>query len=282
MAQSPEYPDLKWIPPKSWTNADRSSVQLIIIHDTEGSAHAQSAEDGAAYDARRTDGTSTHYFVDSNSVVQCVRTNDRAHTARSQGNRRGIQYELCARASWPRSRWLDEDYGLPMLKRAAHQAARDCRRWDIPARKLSPAQVADGAKGFCGHWDITRAFPQDNGSHTDPGANFPWDVFITLVQAELNPVEEEVAITDEDAVKIARAVLNQKIGRSTETVGMDLEDDDAPAIASLGERLATLEGEVKELKEDPAEMADPEQHPIVRAVRYAQDNPAATDASTSS
>lgn len=246
MAQSPEYPDLKWVEPRSWTNANRSSVQLIVIHDTEGSSHAQSAEDGAAYDARRTDGTSTHYFVDNTSVVQCVRTADQAHTARAQGNRRGIQYELCARASWSRSRWLDEDYGLPMLKRAAHQAARDCRKWSIPARKLFPIQVADGVKGFCGHWDITRAFPQDRGSHTDPGANFPWDVFIDLVQDELNPPEEDMAITDEDADKIARAILNKRIGRSTETVGMDLEDDDAPAIASLGERLAAVEGKLDE------------------------------------
>jgi hypothetical protein len=51
-------------------------------------------------------------------------------------------------------------------------------------------------------------------------------------------------ISDDDAEKIARAVLNQKIGRSTETVGMDLQDDDAPAIASLGERLATVEGKL--------------------------------------
>lgn len=261
MAKSPEYPDLTWVEPRSWTDANRTSVQLIVIHDTEGSSHAWSAEDGAAYDARRTDGTSTHYFVDNTSVVQCVRTNDRAHTARAQGNRRGIQYELCARASWSRSRWLDT-YGLAMLKRAAKQAARDCRKWKIPARKISAAQVADGVKGFCGHADITKAFPQDGGTHTDPGSNFPWDVFIDLVQDELNP-EEDMAITDEDAVKIARAVLNQRIGRSTETVGMDLEDDDAPAIASLGERLATVEGQLKEVldllrpetPEDPAPTA---------------------------
>lgn len=182
MAQSPEYPDLKWVVPKSWTNADRTSVQLIVIHDTEGSSHAQSAEDGAAYDARRTDGTSTHYFVDNTSIVQCVRTNDRAHTARSQGNKRGIQYELCARASWTKAKWLDAAYGKPMLERAAAQCARDAKKWGIPVRKLTPTQVAAGAKGFCGHADITKAFPEDRGSHTDPGPNFPWAEFISMVE----------------------------------------------------------------------------------------------------
>jgi hypothetical protein len=183
MAQSSEYKDLKWVAPRSWTNANRSSVQLVVIHDTEGSAHAQSAEDGAAYDARRTDGTSTHYFHDSNSTVQCVLTADQAHTARSQGNRRGIHHELCARASWSRAKWLDADYGLPMLKVAAKQCARDAKKWGIPIRKLSVEQVRSGVKGFCGHADITRAFPADRGSHTDPGPNFPWADFIGMVKA---------------------------------------------------------------------------------------------------
>lgn len=260
MAQSPEYPDLKWIPPKSWTNANRERVQLIIIHDTEGSSHAQSAEDGAAYDARRPDGTSTHYFVDNDSVVQCVRTADQAHTARSQGNRRGIQYELCARASFSRARWLDMDYGLPMLRRAAKQAARDCRKWDIPARKLSAGQVADGVKGFCGHADITKAFPQDNGSHTDPGPNFPWDVFIDLVQDEIAP-REWSDMASKDEIKAAmREVLaeqgtkevlegaagrgwhDQKLGRSNVTAAQVLQSlQGVPATLGTLAAYASLE-----------------------------------------
>jgi hypothetical protein len=216
MAQSPEYPDLKWVQPRSWTDANRTSVQFITIHTTEGSAHSQSAEDGAAYDARRTDGTSAHYFVDNTSVIQCVRTNDRAHTARTQGNRRGIHYELCARAGWAASRWADS-YSEAMLKRAAKQAARDARKWGIPIRHLTVDQVKDGVKGFCSHWDITRAFPADGGTHTDPGPNFPWSRFLDMVRAEISPPsppkENPVAISldAETREAIAKSVWDYKL-----------------------------------------------------------------------
>lgn len=220
MAQSPEYPDLKWVTPKSWTDANRTSVQLVVIHTTEGSAHAQSAEDGATYDARRTDGTSTHYFHDSDSTVQCVRTNDRAHTARTQGNKRGIHHELCTRAG--SAKWNDV-YHQAMLRRAARQAARDAKKWGIPVRHLTVAQVAAGEKGFCGHYDITRAFPQDNGTHTDPGSNFPWSQFLDLVRAELNGEDDvtkadftswmtEWAKSSAGKAALGAAVLDAKVG----------------------------------------------------------------------
>jgi hypothetical protein len=213
MGKSPEYPDLEWVAPRSWTNANRTAVQLIVIHDTEGSAHGQSAEDGAAYDSVRTDGTSAHYFVDNNSIVQCVLTADQAHTARSQGNRRGIHYELCARASFTRAQWLSKDYGLPMLQRAAKQAARDCKKWGIPVRKLTPGQVADGVKGFCGHGDITKAFPADNGTHTDPGPNFPWDDFIDMVRVILTPPTKEDDVTESDIISAMVKALNSDAGQ---------------------------------------------------------------------
>ncbi|AGL13887.1 N-acetylmuramoyl-L-alanine amidase [Actinoplanes sp. N902-109] len=182
MAQSPEYADLRWMPPKSWTEAARTGVQLVVIHTTEGAARPGAATDGAAYDQRRTDGTSTHFFHDSDATVQCVRTKDQAHTARTQGNRRGVHHELCTRAG--SANWSDA-YHQAMLARVARQAARDAKKWGIPVRHLTVDQVAAGEKGFCGHVDITRAFPADRGTHTDPGTDFPWSQFLDMVRAEM-------------------------------------------------------------------------------------------------
>lgn len=188
MAQSPEYPDLLFVPPRAWSQGrDGKAVRYIVVHYTAGSERSTSAEDGAAYDQRRTDGTSTHYFVDSNSVVQCVRTTDRANAALHRGNRLGIQYELCGTVQ-TRAQWLDAASDAT-LTNAARQIARDCIRYAIPVRRLSVAetraawtQFPTGPKGIVGHVDCTSAYPEDGGDHTDPGTEFPWDILLSRVQ----------------------------------------------------------------------------------------------------
>jgi N-acetyl-anhydromuramyl-L-alanine amidase AmpD len=191
MSNSAEYPDLPFVEPAAWGKGrDGKGVRYIVIHYTAGAERSTSAEDGAAYDRRRTDGTSTHYFVDQNSIVQCVLTKDRANAARHRGNRLGIQYELCGTAQ-TRAQWLDAA-SLATLKLAAKQVARDCLKYDIPARRLTVAETRAawtkfpaGLKGIVGHVDVTNAYPEDGGDHTDPGTGFPWDVFLDLVQTEL-------------------------------------------------------------------------------------------------
>lgn len=203
MAQSPEYPDLRWIEPYAWGKGrDGKAVRYIVIHYTAGSETATSAENGAIYNQERRDGTSAHYFVDRDSIVQGVRTRDRANCARHRGNRLGIQYELCGTAQ-TRAQWLDAA-SLATLKLAAKQVARDCKRYDIPVRRLSVAQTRaawtefpNGPKGIVGHVDCTYAYPEDGGDHTDPGTHFPWDIFLGFVRDELEPKEaDDMQLTD--------------------------------------------------------------------------------------
>lgn len=235
MAQSREYPDLPWVEPRSWQNANRTAVQLVVIHTTEGSAHAGSAEDGAAYDARRTDGTSTHYFHDSNSTVQCVHTADIAHTARGEGNRRGIHHELCTKIS--KADWGDA-YHSAMLERTAKQVARDCKKWGIPVIKLTPVGVKAGVRGICGHHDVSLAFKQS--THTDPGKDFPWSRFIGMINAELNPPKEKPVATDQEdlAAKLELKDFTDALGGEGSTFGNSVLGHGYPRRAGEG-RTAT-------------------------------------------
>lgn len=183
MATSPEFPDLPWVPPASWDKGRPSGGQptLIVIHATDGSEGLRSAEDGASYDTRRTDGTSTHFFCDQDSTIQCVKTTDTAHAAYPAGNGRGVHFELCGRASQTAAQW-DDAASNGTIRQAARIAARVAKKHGIPVRLLTSAQVRAGMKGFCGHLNISEAFGESD--HTDPGKNFPWDEFLGLVQAE--------------------------------------------------------------------------------------------------
>lgn len=188
-----EYPDTIWAgPPRAYgTGRDGKAVRLSVIHYTAGSESRSSAENGAAYDKTRTDGTSCHVFHDPDSSVQEVLRKDRSNSAFSKGNRLGIHHELCGTAQ-TRAQWLDEASDA-ILWRAARAVAKDCQDFGLEPRRLSVSEVRaawysfpNGPRGICGHVDITRAFPEDGGTHTDPGDGFPWDVFLARVNQLLN------------------------------------------------------------------------------------------------
>ena len=177
--------------PRGYTAGRNRPVQYVVIHYTAGSEGPTSAESGAAYDKTRTDGTSTHCFADSNSVVREVPDTDRAHHARYHGNEIGLGLELCGTAQ-TRAQWLDA-VSLPTLRLGAIQTAEWCHDHGLPVRRLSVAQTraayyaAPGFRpfGIVGHVDCTEAYPEDSGTHTDPGPEFPWDVFLAMVAEEL-------------------------------------------------------------------------------------------------
>lgn len=187
-----EYPDTTWAgPPRAYGKGrDGKAVRLSVIHYTAGSESRSSAENGAAYDKTRTDGTSCHVFHDPDSSVQEVMRADRSNSAFSRGNRLGIHHELCGTAQ-TRAQWLDEASDA-ILWRAARAVAKDCQDFGLEPRRLSVAEVRrawyefpNGPRGICGHVDVTYAFPEDGGDHTDPGTGFPWDIFIERVRSFL-------------------------------------------------------------------------------------------------
>lgn len=238
MAQSTEYPDLQFVRPKSYgVGRDGKAVRYAVIHYTAGSEGPNAAEDGAAYDARRTDGVSTHYFHDSNSTVQCVLTQDRANAAFHKGNRLGIQHEICGTIQ-TRAQWLD-GVSDATLWNAAKQVARDCMKYGLPVRRLTASEVRaawysfpNGPKGICGHVDVTNAYPEDGGTHTDPGPEFPWDVFLDRVLHFVNGgVEADMAHAFESAEGLYAKLLYDNWAVETKQEWVDAGGD--PAIYDL-------------------------------------------------
>jgi len=189
---------IKWVgPPRSYTVGRPRDIRFIVLHDTEGSEGPDSAENGAAYDKRRTDGVSTHYFTDSaGPALQEVADRDQAHAALYHGNAIGIQIEICGRASQTRAQWLDAA-SRPTLETTAALVAHLCQAHDIPPVRLTTAQCraawyatpSSRPKGIVDHGTVTKAFPEDGGTHTDVGSNFPWDVFMTMVEEEMGKMD---------------------------------------------------------------------------------------------
>ncbi|MEJ2862557.1 N-acetylmuramoyl-L-alanine amidase [Actinomycetospora flava] len=152
---------------------------LIGIHTNEGPNPAgDEGRDQAAENLSRwMDGqdVSYHKIVDDDSAKHYV-PDERYSWAMRSGNRRSLNLCFIGRASFSRDEWLRHD---AMLRLGAAAVRGWCDRWGIPRTKLTAAQVGADHAGICGHVDWTNG--KHDGTHTDPGAGFPWDVFLAYV-----------------------------------------------------------------------------------------------------
>lgn len=214
MARMPGAP---FIPPASFSPGRPSGpVRFIVIHCTDNVEGVTAAENGASYDSRRTDGVSAHFLVDANSWVQEVDTADRAHGSLYHGNLWGIQIEVCGYASQSRAAWLDA-ISRPTILNTARICAWALATHGLPLVRLVDSQVRAG-RGITSHGDITRGFPEDSGTHTDPGPNFPWDVLFSDISALLGGDD---MTPDQDAMltEVHRLLYEGKRTNDPQTAG---------------------------------------------------------------
>lgn len=195
----PIYADIYDGPPRSYID-QRMTKRWIVIHSTQNDA---SAEGEAGYAKRRTDGISSHYYIDGDSIVQSLDTDLGAHHVGSSiGNRGGISYELTGFAAWSRARWLSS-IAWPQLVAAV---ARDCAEHGVEPRELTVGQIQDGVGGIMTHNQARLAW--GHTTHTDPGPGFPMDHLVDQVRQAM---EDDMPTADE----IADAVVD----KLTHTVG---------------------------------------------------------------
>lgn len=156
-----------------------AKIRLIVMHTMEAPEGANTAENIAAYFAKKTTKASAHICGDNNSTVRCVDDNDTAWAAPG-ANADGLQYELAGYARQTAAEWADA-YSVAALELAAQQCAEWAKRYGIPIRHLTPAELKAGHAGFVSHDDVSKAFRKS--SHWDPGPNFPWQAFLARVAA---------------------------------------------------------------------------------------------------
>lgn len=160
-----------------------TKVDTFLIHTQEGGGGNSAAEDLAKY-ARSTEGTSNpvsyHYYISQASdggvtVVDGVDTDLYSYSVLS-ANRRSIN--LCfagSRASWSREQWLKQSNAIDV---AAYLAVQDAKKYGFPTTVIAPPYTGR-VPGISDHRYVTKVLK--DGTHTDVGDGFPWDVFAAAV-----------------------------------------------------------------------------------------------------
>lgn len=261
MAQSPDHPELRFIEAEHFARGRRDGPPLwIVIHDMEAGETRERAENTANYFANPPDGrvVSSHYTVDSDSVVQCVLLGDVAWTVGNRpGNYRGINWELSGFASQTRTQWLD-DFGIAMFNQIKPILRADAEEFDIPLRRCSVQDLRDFRAGITSHNDLRLAFGVT--THTDPGPNFPWDVFLQMM-TEDDVTPEEI----QEAVITAMSVLMNKAATRVDSTGRNYAnwtyavqraadgfptgDVNTPSTPGLEPRLDAIDAQLMEIKD---------------------------------
>jgi peptidoglycan hydrolase-like protein with peptidoglycan-binding domain len=164
-------------------------IRVIVLHTMETEERSDIAEAVASYFSRTSTRASAHLCVDNDSTVRCVDDQDTAWAAPG-ANADGLQIEIAGRASQNPTQWADA-YSKDLLDRAAAEVAAWCKRWNIPARLLTDAQLADGfTRGITTHAAVSRVFRRSD--HTDPGKDFPAGAFVAAVAAKAGQVPPAV------------------------------------------------------------------------------------------
>lgn len=184
LARVPEY-----IPAQNYTRPARDTRELnvIVVHTIESLKRPGIARSTAEWFAGRlaprypAPRASAHYCVDAEETIQCVLDCHVAWHAPG-ANHDGIGIEHAGAAKQTAAEWRD-GYSSAVLLRSAALARRLCDRWQIPVVRLTAEDLRAGKRhGICGHVDCTKAFSKGSG-HTDPGASFPWDDYLSLIES---------------------------------------------------------------------------------------------------
>lgn len=148
--------------------------RLIVLHTIECPCAAGQARNAATYLANPSVQASCHWAVDPGWLVKQVDEADTAWAAPG-GNSDGIQIEQAGRAGFGPADWARPE-AQAMLRVTAQVMADASKRWGIPLRHLSNAQLEVGQAGVVGHVQVSEVYQRSD--HWDPGPAYPYDLVI--------------------------------------------------------------------------------------------------------
>jgi hypothetical protein len=230
-----------------WDAPRGKSPTSVVIHSTDADNPASST---ANFFNSPADSGSAQAVADNDGGFTCV-PDDAVCAGAPPLNQEGLHIEQPGLVTdrngvpWTRDVWLSHS---AQLTRVAFWTAQKCKTFDIPIRLLEADDLVregEGARGITSHKAVSEAFHQS--SHTDPGPNFPWDVFMELVQgfSEEDELSEEdrKRLTDLEAamgdLEAAMKRHDQFLNALTTKLGQK-NDPDKPASALFaGQRVAS-------------------------------------------
>lgn len=189
-------------------------VNRIVIHCTAGKGDAGHASGTAKYFQDPSATGSAHYIVDPKVTLQCAYDTVVCWHAPPNPHSLGIEIE-CSLANDGKGHWQLASH-VAMMQRAATLVAVKCLEHNVPAVKLSVADLKAGKHGICGHVDVSNAFHQS--THTDPGSYFPWSQFLAMVHSEIAKLKNaptppppggDMPLTPDDLAAIRKIVKEE-------------------------------------------------------------------------
>jgi N-acetyl-anhydromuramyl-L-alanine amidase AmpD len=161
----------------------------LAWHNTSNDA---SDEAEASYATRRTDGVSSHFYADGDSVTQSIDTAHKVgHAGSKQGNDNAICFEIRGANGWTRAQWLAGVDWDELAKVAAYVIRAHWPDGSFQNRRATVAEMRANpkVKAHYGHDDMRQAW--GGTTHTDPGPGFPWDHLIAKVGTALGQTPQQ-------------------------------------------------------------------------------------------
>ena len=206
---------MAYVTPKHYYPTRNRPLRLIVMHTMESPEAGDTAESVANWFAGPTSPVaSAHACIDNDSVVLCLPPTATAFAAPGC-NADGYQIELAGRAGQGAAGWADA-YSQAELQLAAAHARSIAQANGIPLRHLSNAELAAGQSGFIGHDQASQVY--GGSDHWDPGPDFPWDQYMSLVTGQAAPASTTSRPVQEDTMHLIQTktpiVTGKQIGRA--------------------------------------------------------------------